>query len=97
MHDEDSIDITECLADPNARSPLEVLEVNNRNRELAALIDRLPEKERLVLSLYYWEELTMKEIGKVMSLSEGRVCQLHSQALIKMKAKLNGCLSSREV
>jgi len=96
-HDEDGIDITECLADPNAKSPLEVLEVNSRNRELARLIDKLPEKERLVLSLYYWEELTMKEIGRVMSLSEGRVCQLHSQAVIKLKAKLNGCLSSWEV
>lgn len=97
MHDEDGIDITECIADPDARTPLEILEVNDRKRDLASLIDKLPEKERLVLSLYYWEEMTMKEIGKIMNLSEGRICQLHSQALIKLKAKLNGCLSSREV
>lgn len=97
MHDEDGIDITECLADPDARTPLEVLETNDRKREMAQLIESLPEKERLVLSLYYWEELTMKEIGRVINLSEGRVCQLHSQALTRLKSKLNGRFCSRDV
>jgi len=52
----------------------------------------LPERERLVLALYYNEELTMKEISKVMDVSESRVCQLHSQAL----ARLRGYLRERE-
>jgi RNA polymerase sigma factor for flagellar operon FliA len=51
-------------------------------------VDDLPEKERLVLSLYYYEELTMKEIGAIMSLTESRVCQLHSKAMLRMKARL---------
>jgi RNA polymerase sigma factor for flagellar operon FliA len=49
----------------------------------------LPEKEKMVLSLYYWEELTMKEVGVVLGITESRVCQLHNQALIRLKAKIN--------
>jgi RNA polymerase sigma factor for flagellar operon FliA len=63
---------------------------------LARFIDELPEKEKLVLSLYYWEELTMKEIGKVMDLTEGRVCQLHNQALLRLKGKLKNFMEDTE-
>lgn len=56
--------------------------------KVADLLAQLSEKERLVISLYYYEELTQKEIAEVMELSEGRVSQLHSQALIKLKTKL---------
>lgn len=55
---------------------------------VAAAIDELPEKEKLVLSLYYKEELTMKETGKVLQVTESRVSQLHSQAVIHLRAKL---------
>ncbi len=51
-------------------------------------IEKLSEKERLVVSLYYWDELTMKEIGKVLSITESRVSQIHSQALIHLRGKL---------
>ena len=51
-------------------------------------VDGLPEKERLVLSLYYYEELTMKEIGAVMNLTESRVCQLHSKAMLRLRGRL---------
>jgi RNA polymerase sigma factor for flagellar operon FliA len=70
------------------KTPLELMEENSSKEALANLINDLPEKEKLILSLYYWEELTMKEIGKVMNLTEGRVCQLHSQALIRLKARM---------
>lgn len=80
--------ILECIADRNAKSPLALLEAEDQKRVLAGYISELPEKEKLLLSLYYWEELTMKEIGRIMKLTEGRVCQLHSQALIRLKAKL---------
>lgn len=83
-----SLDVMECIPDPGASDPLEVLEKNRRKEHLAALIDGLPEKERLALSLYYWEELTMKEIGKVLDLTESRVCQLHGQSLLRLKAML---------
>jgi len=56
--------------------------------QLKDAIEMLPQKERLVLTLYYYEELTMKEIGKVLSLTESRVCQLHSQAIIRLKASV---------
>jgi RNA polymerase sigma factor for flagellar operon FliA len=60
--------------------------------KVAELLAHLSEKERLVISLYYYEELTQKEIAEVMELSEGRVSQLHSQALIKLKTKLEARL-----
>jgi RNA polymerase sigma factor for flagellar operon FliA len=82
------LNITECIADPKAKTPLAILEENDTKDQLAELIDTLPGKEKLVLSLYYWEELTMQEIGKVLSITESRVCQIHSQALIKLKTKL---------
>jgi RNA polymerase sigma factor for flagellar operon FliA len=55
---------------------------------IANAIEQLPEKEKLVVSLYYWDELTMKEIGKVLGITESRVSQIHSQAVIHLKGKL---------
>lgn len=60
--------------------------------KVAEVLAHLSEKERLVISLYYYEELTQKDIAEVMELSEGRVSQLHSQALIKLKSKLEARL-----
>jgi RNA polymerase sigma factor for flagellar operon FliA len=68
---------------PGAR--IEGLQLAEKVAEVLAL---LSEKERLVISLYYYEELSQKEIAEVLELSEGRVSQLHSQALIKLKSKL---------
>lgn len=56
---------------------------------LAVALDRLPEKERLVISLYYYEELTMKEISLIMHLSEARICQLHTKAVMRMRGFLS--------
>jgi RNA polymerase sigma factor for flagellar operon FliA len=55
---------------------------------IAEAIGELPEKEKLVVSLYYWDELTMKEIGKVLEITESRVSQIHSQAIIHLRGKL---------
>ena len=64
----------------------------HRRRELveilAQAIEKLPEKERLVITLYFYEQLTLKEIAKVMKLTEGRVCQLKTQALMRLRAAL---------
>ena len=54
----------------------------------ATAIEDLPERERLVLSLYYEQELNLKEIGAVLKVTESRVCQLHGQALVRLKAQL---------
>ena len=82
------LNITECIPDPKAKSPLSILEEKDTKENIAELIDSLPRKEKFVLSLYYFEELTMQEIGKVLRITESRVCQIHSQALIKLRAKL---------
>lgn len=87
-YSDSDLNISECIADPKARSPLNELEEKDTRETIAELIDTLPEKERVVLSLYYWEELTMQEIGKILKITESRVCQIHSQALSKLKSKI---------
>ena len=89
MFDESDMDLTECIPDPNMKTPLELLEESGAKETLAGFIEQLPDKEKLILSLYYWEELTMKEIGKVMNLTEGRICQCHNQALSRLKALMH--------
>ena len=79
------IDNLEDTATPNAHENLEAGELT---RELAGHLAKLNEKERLVVSLYYYEELTQKEIAEVLEVTEGRVSQLHSQALHKLKTKM---------
>lgn len=73
-------------------SPLNLIMNMETKNKLKSAIDQLPEKERLVLSLYYYEELTMKEAGWVMELTESRVCQLHAQAVLRLRSmvKLDG-------
>lgn len=85
---DDDLDIMECIPDRNARTPLEICESMDLKEKLAQLISELPEKEKLVLSLYYWDELTMKEIGRVLDLTEGRVCQIHNQAIMRLRARM---------
>ena len=86
--EESDLDVAECIPDTNARTPLQLFEDNATRDLLARSIAGLPEKEKLVLSLYYYDELTMKEVGKVMSITEGRVCQLHNQAVLRLKAQI---------
>jgi len=69
--------------------PERVVQVNELKAHLAKAIDELPERERMVISLYYFDELTLKEIGMVLGVSESRVSQLHTRALLKLKNKLN--------
>jgi RNA polymerase sigma factor FliA len=68
------------------------LETHELTKIMAEMLGKLNEKERLVISLYYYEELTQKEIADVMEISEGRVSQLHSQALTKLKNKVQSRL-----
>ena len=57
---------------------------------LAEAIARLPEREKLVVTLYYYEELTLREIGEVLGVTESRVSQLHTKAILRLKARLAG-------
>ena len=88
-YSDSDLNITECIADPKAKSPLVILEEKDTKKRMAELIDTLPKKEKMVLALYYYEELTMQEIGKVLNITESRVCQIHSQSLLKLKNKIN--------
>ncbi len=74
----------------NGRSSTPYSETNvaNLKKLIADAIEELPEKQRLVLSLYYYEDLNLKEIGRVLEVTESRVSQLHTQAVIRLKAKL---------
>lgn len=63
---------------------------------LAAAIDQLPERERLVVTLYYFEEMTMKEIGLVLGVVESRVSQIHSSAVVHLRARLAECGGARK-
>lgn len=85
---DDGHSFLENLADDSSPSALERLESSELASEMAGYLQQLSEKERLVISLYYYEELTQKEIAQVLELTEGRISQLHSQALLKLKTKV---------
>ena len=69
--------------------PLENLQRGNIKEIVANAIGSLPERERLVMSLYYDEELNLRETGEVLGVSESRVCQIHAQALIRLRARIS--------
>jgi RNA polymerase sigma factor for flagellar operon FliA len=80
--------LSDVVPDDGATPEADV-ELRERIRQLGQGIDRLPEREKLVIALYYYEGLTFKEIGKVLSVSESRVYQLHTQAVLRMRGYLN--------
>lgn len=68
--------------------PLEVLEERSLRESLVAGIDALPEREKMVMGLYYEQELNLREIGEVLGVSESRVCQIHTQAIARLRVRL---------
>jgi RNA polymerase sigma factor for flagellar operon FliA len=68
--------------------PVEAFEVDEMKHLLADLINRMPDRERLVLTLYYYEALTLAEIGHVLGVTESRVCQIHTKAILQLRARL---------
>jgi RNA polymerase sigma factor for flagellar operon FliA len=76
------------VSDEQAGTPASRLEEEGRRAALAEAIEGLPEREKLLMSLYYDEELNLKEIGAVLGVTESRVCQLHGQALTRLRARL---------
>lgn len=82
--------LLDIIADSRTENPQSQLMAQQLLELLAEAIDTLPEKERTVVSLYYYEELNLKEIGQVMSLTESRISQLHSQAILRLRTKLKG-------
>ena len=80
-------DITEDVHSENPFASLKLLETKN---VISDTIGLLPEKERLVVSLYYYEDLNMKEIGGILGITESRVCQIHTKAVMRLRSKLKG-------
>jgi RNA polymerase sigma factor for flagellar operon FliA len=80
--------LRDLVHDPNQAGTDEVVEENELIERLTAAIDSLPERDRLVLNLYYHEELTLKEISRVIEVSESRVSQIHTAAVMKLRALL---------
>lgn len=77
------------IADPDDEDFSVGIEQQELVGELAGAIRELPEREQLILSLYYKEELTMREVSKVLSISESRVCQLHARALTRLRGSIS--------
>ena len=86
--EENSITLGDTVADEKSPDPLGLVEERELKEALIKGIERLNEKDRLVLNLYYYEELTFKEIGQVLEVSESRVCQLHARALARLREYL---------
>ena len=76
------------LEETAVADPLETLERTDVRARLAAVIDRMPEGERTVLARYYYEGLTMQEIGEILGVTESRVSQIHSSAIVRMRGAL---------
>lgn len=91
---DDNLEVIDTIED-NRQAPHEKAETENIKLHLEKALQRLPEKERVVLYLYYQEDMTMKEIGQTISMSESRVCQLHTQGIMKLKNILNEERSER--
>ena len=87
--DKDSnMSLIDTLADKNSLTPEGSIEYVDIHKNLAEAIANLPERERLLIALYYQEHMTLSEIGDLLSISESRVCQLHAQALMRLRYKL---------
>jgi RNA polymerase sigma factor for flagellar operon FliA len=84
----DTSAVAGSLSSGNADDALSLTTMKEIKTTIAKNIDLLPEKERLVVSLYYSDELTMKEIGRVLNITESRVSQIHAQAIIHLRSKL---------
>ncbi|MFH1135154.1 MAG: FliA/WhiG family RNA polymerase sigma factor [Pseudomonadota bacterium] len=86
--DNNRSDIFEMLADESAQDALALLGLSEVRTVVAESIQNLPEKERLVVAMYYYDELTMKEIGEVLGYTESRISQIHTKALMRLKGRL---------
>ncbi len=92
---DDSTEIIDTIQDTNKLNPQEQAEEQNVKNELEKALKRLPERERIIMVLYYQENMTLKEIGETINMSESRVCQLHAQGIMKLKNILSENRSSR--
>jgi RNA polymerase sigma factor for flagellar operon FliA len=86
----DQVSLLDTLEDPESVKPADALDETEIREALAEAISRLPEREKLVVTLYYYEELTLREIGEVLGVTESRVSQLHAKAILRLRSRLHG-------
>src|SRR5688500_15747922 len=84
----DQVSLLDTISDPTAADPQEALDTSEVKDRLAEAIESLPEREQLVVALYYDENLTLREIGEVLGVTESRVSQLHTKAVMRLKGHL---------
>src|SRR5215208_6266491 len=86
----DQVSLLDTLHDPDAPDPQQILDASELKDRLADAISALPEREKLVNALYYYENLTLREIGEVLGVTESRISQLHTKAVLRLKSRLQG-------
>jgi RNA polymerase sigma factor FliA len=86
--DGDQVSLLDTIEDTSGPRPAEALDETELREALADAIARLPEREKLVVTLYYYEELTLREIGEVLGVTESRVSQLHTKAVLRLRSRL---------
>lgn len=84
----DAVSLLDTLTDESAPDPAAVVDQTELRDRVADAIARLPEREKLVVALYYYENLTLREIGEVLGVTESRVSQLHTKAVLRLRARL---------
>ncbi len=84
----DKLSLVDTLEDPKAEDPVLAFEGEETKYLLAKAINQLPEREKIVVTLYYYEGLTLAEIGKVLGVTESRICQMHTKAVLQLRGKL---------
>ena len=86
----DQVSLLDTIQDQTAVDPAQEMDLTDMKDRLADAIARLPEREKLVVALYYYENLTLREIGEVLGVTESRVSQLHTKAVLRLKSRLQG-------
>ena len=84
----DKLSLVDTLEDTKAEDPVTAFEAEETKYLLARAINQLPEREKIVVTLYYYEGLTLAEIGRVLGVTESRICQMHTKAVLQLRAKL---------
>jgi RNA polymerase sigma factor for flagellar operon FliA len=84
----DKLSLVDTLEDTKAEDPVQAFETEETKYLLARAINTLPEREKIVVTLYYYEGLTLAEIGQVLGVTESRICQMHTKAVLQLRGKL---------
>jgi RNA polymerase sigma factor for flagellar operon FliA len=85
----DKLSLVDTLEDTKAEDPVAAFETEETKFLLARAINQLPEREKIVVTLYYYEGLTLAEIGRVLGVTESRICQMHTKAVLQLRAKMS--------